>query len=184
MADVRRTIDGGRRGRAAVALLLLAGVLAALVLTPAAARAWEPGAPGPTIHIRSAPSPPQRPQCQGGGQPPPVIAIRALQTRLMVAALSCGARAGYGAFVTRFSNQLAANADALSVRYRHRGGRAAIDSLVTRLANAAAAESNTDRHGFCDRSSATLERLQRTPLGDLNRVALETWPPGVPCGAF
>lgn len=107
--------------------------------------------------------------------PHPVIAIRGLQARLMVAALSCGLRDGYGAFVTRFSNQLAANADALAVRFRGRGGRKAIDSLVTRLANAAAGLSNQDRAGFCAQAGHTLERLKGTAPADLNRLAVETW---------
>ncbi len=121
------------------------------------------------------------PPGESATDPHPVIALRGLQTRLMVAALSCGLRDGYGAFVERFSNQLAANADALAVRYRGRGGRRAIDTLVTRLANAAASQSNQDRAGFCARAADTMTRLRATPAERLNRLAVETWN-GMTCG--
>lgn len=115
------------------------------------------------------------PPGESATDPHPVIALRGLQARLMVAALSCGLRDGYGNFVRRFSNQLAANADALKVRYQGRGGTRAVDRLVTRLANAAAQRSNADRAGFCARARQTMDRLTLTAPADLNRLAVETW---------
>jgi len=107
--------------------------------------------------------------------PPPVIATRALQTRMMVAALTCDQRDAYGVFVTRFRTQLSVNADSLAVRFERQGGPTAVDRLVTRLANHAAADSTQDRDGFCARAGATLKRLATTPPGDLADVALDAW---------
>lgn len=115
------------------------------------------------------------PPGESATDPHPVIALRGLQARLMVAALSCGLRDGYGDFVNRFSNQLAANADALKVRYQGRGGTRAVDRLVTRLANAAAQRSNADRAGFCAQAGQTMNRLALTTPADLNRLAVQTW---------
>lgn len=135
---------------------------------------------GQAAHIRgvTAVPPPTETACGVTPQtkvPPPVIATRALQTRLMVAALTCDQREAYGVFVTRFRTPLSVNADSLASRFRDRGGMAQVDRLVTRLANGAAADSAHDRAGFCARAAATLERLATTPPGDLAAVALDAW---------
>lgn len=151
--------------------------LACLVLTAAHDPVPRAGADTGSAGLSAA-----CPSDGAAGDPHPVIALRGLQVRLMVAALSCGLRDGYDAFVRRFSNQLVANADALRVRFRGRGGTAAVDRLVTRLANAAAQRSTDDRAGFCASARRTLNRLSRTAPADLNRLAVETWD-GMTCPA-
>ncbi len=158
-------------------LALILSVLSVLALPLDAARASPDGQAAHVLGVTAVP-PPAGPSCGFAAQtkvPPPVIATRALQTRLMVAALTCDQREAYGVFITRFRTQLSVNADSLASRFRDRGGMTQVDRLVTRLANGAAADSTHDRAGFCARAAATLERLATTPPGQLAAVALDAW---------
>ncbi|MBB4264488.1 hypothetical protein [Roseospira visakhapatnamensis] len=185
----------GRRRRAATvrgaplvpapALAVLAVVaLLAVLGTPGGAGAATDGQAAHAVGVTDLPAPAAScgPRAEGEA-PPPVIATRALQTRLMVAALTCDQREAYGVFVTRFRTQLSVNADSLTTRFRGRGGQGQVDRLVTRLANGAAADSIRDRDGFCARATVTLERLATTAPGDLGAVALEAWR-GAGCPAW
>lgn len=109
--------------------------------------------------------------------PDPVIAVRALHMRLMVAALSCGTRDAYGRYVHRFGPQLTANGNALRQRFPGPAGATSVDRLVTRLANDAAADSSRAPRVFCARTFETFDRLFQAPAseGFLVRVALDTW---------
>lgn len=66
------------------------------------------------------------------------VRVRALQTELMVAALSCNARGDYNRFVNRFKPDLKENADALKsyfTRVYGASGEKEMNRFITKLAN-------------------------------------------------
>jgi len=113
------------------------------------------------------------------------LTVRALQSRLMVAALSCGARADYNSFVTRYRPYLANHGYELRKYFRKLYGAGfnhAMNRYVTALANGASQVSIADRGGFCNESRAAFTDLLRArnyeaPL-TLQAVAVDTdWRP-------
>lgn len=109
------------------------------------------------------------------------LTVRALQSRLLVAALSCGARADYNSFVTRYRPQLAAHSSELRKHFRKQHGAAhnkALNAYVTKLANGASQVSIEDRYGFCAESQRALAELLRARAHEaplvLQAVALDT----------
>jgi hypothetical protein len=77
---------------------------------------------------------------------------RVLQTRLMVAALSCGQRSDYNAFVTRYQQELIVHGKALREFFRVSYGSRAkkrLNRFVTSLANEASAVSLELGPDFC-----------------------------------
>lgn len=85
------------------------------------------------------------------------IEVRRLQTNLMVAALSCGARSQYNAFIQTHRSSLQSYGKAIKAEFRRRyghAGRKQLNSFITRLANEASARSNADRDAFCADASA------------------------------
>jgi hypothetical protein len=113
------------------------------------------------------------------------LTVRALQSRLMVAALSCGARADYNSFVTRYRPYLANHGYELRKYFRKLYGAGfnhAMNRYVTALANGASQVSIADRGGFCNDSRAAFSNLLQArtyeaPL-TLQAVALDTdWRP-------
>jgi len=75
--------------------------------------------------------------------------VRALNSRLMVAALSCKAEGEYNAFVERFDDVLSDSGRRLADWFGGRGGQRALTDYVTGLANKASLDSLGDRYGFC-----------------------------------
>ncbi|HEV7268670.1 MAG TPA: hypothetical protein VGN83_27740 [Falsiroseomonas sp.] len=64
--------------------------------------------------------------------------VRALQSQLMVAALSCGRDSEYNAFVRKFQGDLAASYRGIQGHFRRTAGRGhqrALDGYITQLAN-------------------------------------------------
>lgn len=113
------------------------------------------------------------------------LTVRALQSRLLVAALSCDAREQYNDFVLRYRPQLATYGKELRAHFRKRHGKRherALNTYVTELANGASKVSIADRTRFCAESRAALDELLRArsfeaPL-TLQAVALDTdWRP-------
>jgi hypothetical protein len=85
------------------------------------------------------------------------IEVRRLQTKLMVAALSCRARSDYNEFIMTHRPSLQSYGKAIKAEFRRRYGRAGskeLNRFVTRLANEASARSNADRAAFCADASA------------------------------
>jgi hypothetical protein len=113
------------------------------------------------------------------------LTVRALQTRLMVAALSCGARTEYNDFVTRYRPHLTDHGDALRKHFRKLHGarhERALNAFVTSLANGVSQVSIDDRNGFCADSQAAFTQLLRARAHEapliLQAVALDTdWRP-------
>jgi hypothetical protein len=90
------------------------------------------------------------------------MSVRALQTRLMVAALACNARDNYNEFVNRYRPHLAGHGRALRGYFERsfgRGAQRALDVYVTDLANRASQLSNADRGAFCAHSADSLTAL-------------------------
>jgi hypothetical protein len=89
--------------------------------------------------------------------------VRALQSRLMVAAFSCNARADYNQFVLRYRPHLAFHGRELQQYFRkqHRQqSTRALNSFVTSLANGASQISITNRAGFCEESRVAFSELK------------------------
>ena len=82
----------------------------------------------------------------------PPLRTRALQTELMVSALSCGDSKSYNSFVTAFRPELQRQGKAMQSYFkREHGGRAQAetDKFVTQLANLASQRSSKDKAAFC-----------------------------------
>jgi hypothetical protein len=114
--------------------------------------------------------------------------VRALQSRLMIAAFSCNARTDYNRFVKRYRPHLAFHGDGLRKFFRKKHGKAhkrALNKFVTRLANGASQASIDDRGRFCAESRAIFTALKSAPAHQapltLKAVALDTdWRPSRP----
>jgi hypothetical protein len=82
----------------------------------------------------------------------PPLRTRALQTELMVSALSCGESKNYNTFVSSFRPELVAQGKAMQAFFkREHGGKAqaATDKFVTQLANLASQRSSKNQAAFC-----------------------------------
>lgn len=107
--------------------------------------------------------------------------VRALQSRLMIAALSCNARADYNRFVTHYQKHLTYHSVGLRKYFRKKYGKRhkrMLNKFVTELANAASQESIKDRRGFCAESRVIFSQLMKAPKHRapvmLQAVALDT----------
>jgi hypothetical protein len=97
------------------------------------------------------------------------IQVRAMQTDMMVAALSCNASREYNEFVTRFKSVLANHTTTLNgffARIYGRGGDREYLRYTTELANQASLASVTDMNGFCESSVASLRQVVTVALQD------------------
>jgi len=107
--------------------------------------------------------------------------VRALQSRLMIAALSCNARNDYNQFVNFYQPHLAYHGSGLRKYFRKKYGKGhkrALNRFVTNLANGASQESIRDRGKFCADSRAIFSDLMSVPANEapltLQAVALDT----------
>ncbi len=116
------------------------------------------------------------------------LTVRALQAKLMVAALSCSARDDYNAFVRRYEPLLANHAISLRSWFRKKYGGSQnreINRFVTLLANDASMQSIRDRSEFCAGSHAAFSALLAAPSQQssftLQTVAVEAnWRRDIP----
>ena len=118
----------------------------------------------------------------------PAFAMRHLQSRLMVAALSCNQSGAYNTFVQQFGPALSNSGDKL-VAYYHRtgGGSAALNQQVTDIANAAGRSRADDPNGYCQKTWTVFWELEQTPERLLqiafdNLVERMSLPPSCPGG--
>lgn len=91
------------------------------------------------------------------------LRVRALQSKLMVAALACGESARYDAFIDRFGETLSVEGRVM-VEYfarRHGGKRInrVVDDYVTTQANQHSLDSMANRSEFCSDASQTMDGL-------------------------
>lgn len=88
--------------------------------------------------------------------------LRSLQSQLMVAALSCGKRNQYNAFINKYNDELAHSGKTLigyfKRVYRY-NSQNKLDSFITALANEASSRSINNREKFCVYSSLLLQTL-------------------------
>jgi len=118
------------------------------------------------------------------------LAVRALQAKLMVAALSCSSKSDYNRFVRLYTPHLANHAGSLRSWFRKlhgKGYRSEINRFVTLLANDASMRSIGDRGAFCTKSqqafSALLQASRLEAASTLRAVAFEkNWRQDVPTG--
>jgi hypothetical protein len=111
--------------------LLAAGIGLALTAAPADAATTKKKEP--------AAKPAAARQC-GPTEDEMALHIRALKEEMMVGALSCNTREGYGTFVRQFEPQLVASGKrmtAVFVRQYGKGGVREVDTFTTKLANEA-----------------------------------------------
>lgn len=97
--------------------------------------------------------------------------IKALQSHLMVAALSCGERERYNWFVKRFGSTLAAGGDDLRGYFERAYGAASetkLNQFVTSVANRASKQSiSIPLEEFCGEVSTVFDELATAGAGDI-----------------
>ncbi len=102
--------------------------------------------------------------------------VRALQTDLMVAALTCQAKSDYNAFATKFQNVLVKNGKELKQHFldtHGKGGVSKLNAYVTALANKASAKSIEARDGFCDDARRTFVSVLAMEPVDLEKFSVD-----------
>ncbi|MGH6634685.1 MAG: hypothetical protein ACRED0_00615 [Gammaproteobacteria bacterium] len=113
---------------------------------------------------------------------------RVLQTELMVAALSCGNRPLYNAFVRKFRGELGKQGHSLRLFFaRHYAGRGEKDLnvFITRLANETSQRSNADRAAFCSQASSLFYQLLNADLLETLRDSTIAMRHRIPsCGVY
>lgn len=88
------------------------------------------------------------------------LAAKAVQTRLMVAALSCGMRSPYNEFVLKFDPELVEHNSTLMSWHRQNygaDGDKVFHNLMTRIANEASADNVSASRDFCRLAAETFE---------------------------
>lgn len=88
--------------------------------------------------------------------------VRALQTDLMVAALTCGAKPEYNTFARKFQHTLIDHGVALKALFRGLHGASAekaLNAYVTALANRASQRSISRRDQYCEHTLRTFTAL-------------------------
>ena len=75
--------------------------------------------------------------------------VRALQSQLMVIALTCGEHDRYNAFVKRYERELAGSFRSISGSFRTAGGTRALDGYITNLANTQSQDGIRQGTRFC-----------------------------------
>lgn len=97
--------------------------------------------------------------------------LRALQNRLMVAALSCNQETAYNTFVDKFQRELTSAGKSMQGYYmRTGGGEAALNHHMTELANAAGLLRAQEPDDFCNDTWSMFLLLQDEPM-DLPTIA-------------
>lgn len=141
----------GRAVRAAAALTL-AGVTAVVAASGAQAASCTPTDP----KVETA------------------FQVRALQTELMVAALSCRARGDYNSFVRKFEAPLVANGKNLRAYFRETfagNGDRRLDSYITRIANQASSKRISMGADYCDQAMASFQKVLTMEADELEAYA-------------
>lgn len=94
--------------------------------------------------------------------------VRALQTELMVAALSCQARAHYNDFAVKFQGVLVKHGRALKSRFHQTHGKSKgekkLNAYVTALANKTSSRSISEGDKYCARAMTTFAQLSVMPV--------------------
>ncbi len=90
--------------------------------------------------------------------------MRHLQSRLMVAALSCNQQAAYNTFVEHFRPTLAGAGNTITAYFsRVGGGQTALNKHITDLANAAGLSRAEDPDNYCNHAWDLFWHLEQEP---------------------
>ena len=90
--------------------------------------------------------------------------LRHLQSRLMVAALSCDQKDAYNGFVKRFLNELSSGGKTFVAYFQRTGlGAPGLNKHVTDLANAAGHQRAVDPNAYCEKTWQMFWDLDQTP---------------------
>lgn len=102
--------------------------------------------------------------------------VRALQSQLMVAALSCGQHDQYNAFVTRYQKDLGGAYRQVTAHFRRvhgAGGQRQLDSYITTLANAQSQEGIRQGSLFCQNVAPLFQQaMSQGSLADLATLSV------------
>ncbi|TCS60956.1 hypothetical protein [Varunaivibrio sulfuroxidans] len=113
------------------------------------------------------------------------LKTRVLQSNLMVAALTCGLRPRYNAFVTDFRSELVTQGHILRSFFRRSfgaSGERRMNAFVTRLANEASLRRTRDTAGFCRRAETVFDSFSAQHGAVVKTIATSTrmaYPRGV-----
>ena len=101
--------------------------------------------------------------------------VRALQTELMVAALTCQARAHYNDFAVKFQDVLIKHGRALKSRFHLTHGKSKgekkLNAYVTSLANKTSSRQISEGEKYCARAMTTFAQLSVMPFEKFARFA-------------
>ena len=102
--------------------------------------------------------------------------VRALQTELMVAALTCKIRPDYNTFVSRFKSSLVRNGKVLRSYYKLQFGVESekhLNAYVTKLANKASQRTINARVDYCDQAKQLFAEVLVSEAGLLATIAAD-----------
>lgn len=102
--------------------------------------------------------------------------VRSLQTELMVAALTCGARSDYNDFAVKFRDSLIDQGRALKRSFRASLGSGAdreLNAYITALANRASQRSIASRDKYCARAARTFAALSQMNAVELAAFSMQ-----------
>ena len=100
--------------------------------------------------------------------------VRALQSQLMVVALTCKHEDVYNEFVKRYNTELHGAYKTIDASYRRAGGQKALDSYITSLANVQSQEGIRMGSRFCQNSADLIKTALEAPndVTALSRLAI------------
>ncbi len=102
------------------------------------------------------------------------VHMRAIQSRLMVAALSCeGAKVRYNSFAIKFKTHLADNGKILNSYFKCTNGKKSLyhmDKMMTSIANIAANMNSDDHENFCEEAHQIFTALEDIDTKEFSEV--------------
>jgi hypothetical protein len=147
-------------------LRVIAGVAALMICISA-----SPG-------LAASKAKPQKAQLCASDRDLAALNARVLQTELMVAALSCGERERYNAFVTTYQQVLADRGQALQALFkRTQGARAntGLNAFITKLANDTSQQVWSKGDDYCVFAGELFDETMATSPRDLNTLTNKPW---------
>ncbi|GAB4179890.1 MAG: hypothetical protein OHK0024_18370 [Thalassobaculales bacterium] len=103
-----------------------------------------------------------------------VFRVRALQSKLMVAALACEQREYYNSFVRQHASELSEHGKALRgyfIRVHGKSGEKELNRFVTALANEHSQANIDNRDAYCRSALAAFEELVGSRRSDIGTVS-------------
>lgn len=120
------------------------------------------------------------PSAAGADPSREAVAVRHLQSQMMVAALSCEMRGPYNTVVERFERELVGHGKSLREYFRQAHGDRAqreLDRFITALANQASGDMIAAGPGFCTRAGTMFEEVLALPVSSLGVYSVRRFDP-------